>query len=142
MRRSYNLDEPLHFLFDSDDEYQRKILDKTDTSSSESENEEDNFMMNIPQLLETLEERTTLLHDKQKQKRTKGLINSLETAIDENTYKNYVSSIPKNSIESEIDKVLCKSEKFTVSRGRPNAANARKRASPPEKGCQSNTSII
>ena len=58
----------------------------------------------IPPLDETLEEPTPLPQDRQKRKQTKGLINSLETAIDENSYKNYVPSIPKNSIEIEIDK--------------------------------------
>ena len=61
-------------------------------------------MMDIPPLDETLEEPTPLPQDRQKRKQTKGLINSLETAIDENSYKNYVPSIPKNSIEIEIDK--------------------------------------
>ena len=62
-------------------------------------------MVNIPPLDEALEEPTTLAQDRQKRKRTKGPINSLETTIDENNYDDYVPSIPKNIIESEIDKV-------------------------------------
>ena len=62
-------------------------------------------MVNMPPLDKALEEPTPLPQDWQKRKRTKGRINSLETAIDENNYENYVPSIPKNSIESRIAKV-------------------------------------
>ena len=97
-------------MFDLDNEDQGNILDSSDTSSSESENEEDNFMVNTPLFDETLEEPTPLPQDKEKKKQTKGPINSLETAwrqfIDENDYENYVPSILKNSTESEIDKEL------------------------------------
>ena len=64
--RSYNADEALGFLFDLDNEDQRNILNDSDTSSSESENEEDNLMVNIPRLDETLEELTPLPRDRQK----------------------------------------------------------------------------
>ena len=118
-------------------------------------------MVNIPPLDKTLEEPTPLPQDRQKRKRTKGPINSLETAIDENNYENYVRSILKNSIESEIDKVPYKWdkvpykikyrtvdkvpykwEKSAVSRGCPNVANTSKRSARSEKGCRNNTSII
>ena len=99
-------------------------------------------MVNIPPLDKTLEESTPLPQDRQKRKRTKGPINSLETAIDENNYENYVRSIPKNSIESEIDKVPYKWEKSAVSRECPNVANTSKRSARSEKGCRNNTSII
>ena len=59
----------------------------------------------IPPLEENLEEPTPLPQDRQKRKLTRDPINSLKTAIGENNYENYVPSIPKNSIESEIDKV-------------------------------------
>ena len=65
-------------------------------SSSESKYEENNLMLNIPPLDETLEEPTPLPQDRQKRKRTKGPINSLETAIHANNYENYVPSIPEN----------------------------------------------
>lgn len=35
-RRSYNADEALHFLFDSEDEDQGNVLHDTNTSASES----------------------------------------------------------------------------------------------------------
>ena len=139
-RRSYNVDKALNFLFDSDDVDQGNILDNSYTSSSESENEEDNLMVNIPPLDETLEEATPLPQDRQKQKRTKDPINSLKTAIDENNYENCVPSISKNNTENEIDKAPHKWEKPAVSRGCTNAANTSKRASHPEKSCRNNTS--
>ena len=114
MRRSHNVDEALDFSFDLVDENQGNILDNRDTSSSESKNKEDNLMVNIPPLDETFEELTLLSQDRQKQKQTKGPINSLETSIEEHNYENYVPSIPKNSIQSEIDKVLYRWEKSAV----------------------------
>ena len=129
-----------------DNENQGNILDSSDTSSSESENEEDNFMVNTPLFDKTLEEPTPLPQDNEKKKQTKGPINSLETAwrqfIDENDYENYVPSILKNSTESEINKELYQLEKSTVSRGCLDVANTSKRAAHPEKSCQNNTSII
>ena len=50
-------------------------------------------MVNIPPLGET-------------QKPTKGPRNSLETAINENNYENYVPSIPKNSTV-QVGKIRC-----------------------------------
>ena len=82
-------------------------------------------MVSIPPLDETLEETTSLPQNRQKRNQIKGPINSLETAIDENNYENYVQSIPKNSTESEIDKGLCKWKKSAVVRGFPNTANTR-----------------
>ena len=99
-------------------------------------------MLNIPPLDETPKESTPLPQGRQKRKQTKGPINSQQTAIDENDYENYVPSIPKNSIESEIDKISYKWEKSTVSRGCPNPANTSKRTVHPEKGCRNNTSTI
>ena len=55
MKRSYNVDEALDFLFDSGHEDHGNIFDDSDMSSSENENEEDNSMLNIPPLDETLE---------------------------------------------------------------------------------------
>ena len=69
-----------------------------------------------------------------KKKRTKGPINPLETAIDQNNHENCLPSIPKNSTESEIDEVPYRWEKSVVSSGCPNAAIASKRAARPEKG--------
>ena len=57
-------------------------------------------------------------------------------------HEHYVPSIPKNSIEKEIDKVTYKWEKSAVSRECLNAANTSKRAARPEKGCRNNASII
>ena len=134
----------MNFLFDWDGEDQGNKLDDSGTSSSERENEEDNLMVNMLPLDKTYEEPTPLLQDRQKKKkkRTKGPINSLETAIDENNYDNYIPSIPKNSTESKIATAPYSWEKSAVSSGCPNAANARKRAVHPEKGCGNNTSII
>ena len=126
----------MNFLFDWDGEDQGNKLDDSGTSSSERENEEDNLMVNMLPLDKTYEEPTPLLQDRQKKKkkRTKGPINSLETAIDQNNYENCVPSIPKYSIESEIDGVPYKWEKSAVSSGCPNAAIASKRAARSEKG--------
>ena len=121
-------------MFDWDDEDQENILDDSDTSSSESENEGDNLMVNMPPLDKTYEEPTSLPQDRQKRKRTKGPINSLETAIDQNNHENCLLSIPKNSTESEIDEVPYSWEKSAVSSGCPNAAIASKRAVHPKKG--------
>ena len=55
VKRSYNFDEALDFLFDSGDEDHGNIFDDSDMSWSENENEEDNSMLNIPPLDETLE---------------------------------------------------------------------------------------
>ena len=63
-------------------------------------------MVNIPPLGETHEEPTPLPQDRQKQKPTKGPRNSLETAINENNYENYVPSIPKNSTV-QVGKIRC-----------------------------------
>ena len=90
-------------------------------------------MVSIPPLDETLEETTSLPQNRQKRNQIKGPINSLETAIDENNYYNYVQSIPKNSTESEIDKGLYKWEKSAVIRGFPNTANTSKCLARPEK---------
>ena len=90
-------------------------------------------MVSIPPLDETLEETTSLPQNRQKRNQIKGPINSLETAIDENNYENYVQSIPKNSSESEIDKGLYKWKKSAVIRGFPNTANTRKCLARPEK---------
>ena len=140
--RSYNGEEAFDFLFDLDDEYQRNILHYSNASSSESENEEDNLMVNIPPLDETLKVPTSLPQKRQKWKQAKGPINSFETAIDENNCEIYVPSIPKNSIESEIDKVPYKGKKSAVSRRCPIAANTSKCAAHPRKDCWNNTSII
>ena len=59
-RQSYNIDEELNFLFDSCKEDEGNILDDSDTLSRESKNKEDNLMVNIPPLDETIEEPTTL----------------------------------------------------------------------------------
>ena len=61
----------MDFLFDSDDEDQGNLLDDSDTSSSESENEEHNLMVNIPPLDETLEEPTPLPQEKNKNLKNK-----------------------------------------------------------------------
>ena len=69
---------------------------------SESENEEDNLMVNIPLLMKLLKNQHPYLRpgkSRQEQKPKKGPINSLGTA-DENNYENYVPSVPKNSIDS------------------------------------------
>ena len=66
----------------------------------------------------------------------------METAIDENNYENYVSSVLKNSIASEIDKVTHNSEKSAVGRGCSIAANTRKHTTDPEEGRRNNSSII
>ena len=58
-------------------------------------NEEDNSIVNIPPLHETLEEKRPYLRTKKKLKRTNIPINSLKTAIDEDDYDFYVPSIPK-----------------------------------------------
>ena len=68
--------------------------------------------------------------------------NKFIKAINESHYENFVPSIPKNSIEKEIDKVTYKWEKSAVSRECLNAANTSKRAARPEKGCRNNASII
>ena len=62
-------------------------------------------MVNIPPLGKTLEEPTPLPQERQKRKRTKVPINSLEIATDKNNHENYAPFILKNSIESEKDKV-------------------------------------
>ena len=103
-------------------------------------NEEDNFIVNIPPLHETLEEKRPYLRTKKKLKRTNIPINSLETAIDEDDYDFYVPSIPK--IVLKVKYIQYKWEKSAVSRGCSNAANTSKRAARPEKGCENNTSII
>ena len=77
-----------------------------------------------------------------KTKTDKDPTNSLKKTINESNYENYVPSIPKNSIEKEIDKVTYKWEKSAVSRECLNAANTSKRAARPEKGCRNNASII
>ena len=73
--RSYNVDEALDFLCNLDDEDEGNVLEYSDTSSNESENEENNLMVNIPPLDENLEKPTPLPQDGQKQKRTKCSIN-------------------------------------------------------------------
>ena len=73
--RSYNVDEPLNFLCNFDDEDEGNVLEYSDTSSSERENEENNLMVNIPPLDENLEKTTPLPQDRQNQKRTKCSIN-------------------------------------------------------------------
>ena len=98
-------------------------------------------MVNIPPSGKTLEEPTPLPQERQKRKRTKVPINSLEIVTDKNNHENYAPFILKNSIESEKDKVPYKWEKSTVSRGCPNAANTSKHAARPEKSCRNNTSI-
>ena len=74
----------MDFLFDSDDEDQGNILDDSDTSSSESENEDNNLMVNKSPLDKALEKPTPLPQE------------------------NYPPSIPKKSIKSKIGKVLFK----------------------------------
>ena len=69
--RSYNADEALDFLCNFNDEDEGNVLEYSDTSSNEIENEENNLMVNIPPLDENLEKPTPLPQDRQKQKRTK-----------------------------------------------------------------------
>ena len=79
------------------------FLDDRHMSLSESENEEDNLMVNIPLQLKLLKNKHPYLRtgkSRQEQKPKKGPINSLGTANDENNYENYVPSVPKNRIES------------------------------------------
>ena len=62
----------MDFLFDSDDEDQGNILDYSDTSSSKSENEDNNLMVNKSPLDKALEKPTPLPQDKKKAKIGKG----------------------------------------------------------------------
>ena len=112
---SYNVDEALRCLLESDEEDLGQLEDDNDgDSSTDSEYTDDDNLVSIEFVAQ---------EERPKRKRNIGPIMSLDTSLDETNYNAFDHSIPKECLESSIDKTPYKWTASTVSSGRCNAAN-------------------
>ena len=128
---SYNVDEALDYLFESDEEDHGELEDDKDGDSSTDfeYNDDDNLVsietnVSIPGVDWDVERVEFVVQEERtKRKRNIGPINSLDSSLDETKYDAFDPPIPEESLESNIDKTPYKWTVSTVSSGRCNAAN-------------------
>ena len=125
---SYNINEALDYLLETDEEDLGQLEDDNDRdSSTDSEyNNDDNLVsiatkVSIPGVDQDAEQVEFVVQEK----RSKhiGPIMSLDTSIDETNYDAFDTPIPEECLESNIDKTSYKWTASTFSIGRCNAAN-------------------
>ena len=129
---SYNVDEALHYLLESDEEDLGHLEDDSDGDSSTDSgyNDVDNLIsiatnVSIPGFDQEAERgEFAVQEERPKFKRNIGPIMSLDTSLDETNYDAFDPPIPEECLESNTDKTPYKWTALTVSSGRCNAANA------------------
>ena len=128
---SYNVDEALDYLLESDGEDLRQLEDDNggDSSTNFEYNDDDNIVLtatnvSIPGVDQDVERVEFVVQEERpKRKRNIGPIMSLDTSLDETNYDAFDPPIPEECLESNIDKTPYKWTASTVSSGRCNAAN-------------------
>ena len=141
---SYNVDEALAYLLESDEEDLGQIEDDNDSdSSTDSEYNDDDNLVSIAanfsiHVVDQDVERVGFVVQKErpKRKRNIGPIMSLDTSSDKTTYDAFDPPIPEECLESNIDKTPYKWTASTVSSGRCNAANIMPLRPRPQKSAQ------
>ena len=109
---SYNFDEALDYLLESDEEHLGKLEDDNDGDSSTDSkyNDDDNLVsiatnVSIPGVDQDVERVEIVVQEERpKHKRNIGPIMSLDTSLDETNYNAFDHSVPKECLESSIDK--------------------------------------
>ena len=109
---SYNFDEAVDYLFESDEEDLGRLGDDNDgDSSTDSEyNDDDNLVsiatnVSIPGVDQDAKRVEFVVQEERpKRKRNIGPIMSLDTSLDETNYDAFDPPIPEESLESNIDK--------------------------------------
>ena len=128
---SYNIDEALDYLLESDEENLGQLGDGNDgniTTDSEY-NDDDNLVsivtnVSIPGVdLDAERVEFAVQEERPKRKRNIGAKMSLDTSLDETNYNAFDPPIPEECLKSNIDKIPYKWTASTVSSGRCNAAN-------------------
>ena len=127
---SYNVDEALRCLLESDEKDLGQLEDDNDgDSSTDSEYNDANLFsiatnLSIPGA-EHDDERVEFVvqEERPKRKRNIGRIMSLDTSLDETNYDAFDPPIPEECLESNIDETPYKWTASTVSSGRFNAAH-------------------
>ena len=127
---SYNVDEALDYLLESDEESLGQLEDDNDGDSSTDSEYNDANLFSIATNLSIPgadhdDERVEFVvqEERPKRKRNIGRIMSLDTSLDETNYDAFDPPIPEECLESNIDKTPYKWTASTVSSGRCNAAN-------------------
>ena len=128
---SYNFDEALDYLLESDEEDLGQLEGDSDgDSSTDSEYNDDDNLVSIAanfsiHVVDQDVERVGFVVQKErpKRKRNIGPIMSLDTSSDKTNYDAFDPPIPEECLESNIDKTPYKWTASTVSSGRCNAAN-------------------
>ena len=128
---SYNVDEALDYLLESDGEDLRQLEDDNggDSSTNFEYNDDDNIVLtatnvSIPGVDQDVERVEFVVQEERpKRKRNIGPIMSLDTSLDETNYDAFDPPIPEECLESNIDKTPYKWTASTVLSGRCNAAN-------------------
>ena len=128
---SYNVDEALGYLLESDEEGLGQLEDDNDgDSSTDSEyNDDDNLVsiatnISIPGIDQDAERVEFVVQEERpKRKRSIGPIISLHTFLDETNYDVFDPPIHEECLESNIDKTPYNWTASTFSSGRCNAAN-------------------
>ena len=127
---SYNFDEALDYLLESDEEDLGQLEDDSDSDSNTDfeYNDHDNLVsivtnISIPGVDQDAKRVEFLVQEERpKPKRNIGPVMSLDTSLDENNYA-FDLPIHEECLESNIDKTPYKSTASTVSSGRCNTAN-------------------
>ena len=127
---SYNVDEALDYLLESDEEDLGQLEDDSDSDSNTDfeYNDHDNLVsivtnISIPGVDQDAKRVEFLVQEERpKRKRNIGPVMSLDTSLDENNYA-FDLPIHEECLESNIDKTPYKSTASTVSSGRCNTAN-------------------
>ena len=141
---SYNVDEALDYLLESDGEDLRQLEDDNggDSSTNFEYNDDDNIVLtatnvSIPGVDQDVERVEFVVQEERpKRKRNIGPIMSLDTSLDETNYDAFDPPIPEECLESNIDKTPYKWTASTVSSGRCNAANIMPLRPRPQKSAQ------
>ena len=128
---SYNVDEALNYLLESDEEDFGQLEDDNDGDSSTDSkyNDDDKLVstatnVSIPGVDQDVERAEFVVQEERpKRKRNIGPIMSLDNSLDEINYDAFDLPIPEECLESNIDKTPYKWTASTVSSGRCNAAN-------------------
>ena len=142
---SYNVDEALDYLLESDEEDLGQLEDDNDgDSSTDSEyNDDDNLVsiatnVSIPGVDQDAERvEFVVQYERPKRKRNVGPIMSLDTSLDETNHDAFDPPIPAECLESNIDNTPYKWAASTVPSGRRNAANIMPLRPRPQKGVHS-----
>ena len=109
---SYNVDEALDYLLESDEEDLGQLEGDSDgDSSTDSEyNDDDNLVsiatnVSIPRVDQDAERVEFVVQEERpKRKRNIGPIMSLDTNLDETNYDAFVLAVPKECLKGHIDK--------------------------------------